>query len=462
MHDISMGQPEKGSFLGLFISPFSMILFVYLACMISVSFDIPAIHDAAILARWPILGLMALVGLVPAITHGVVRSTPILWMGIFLLVAGLSSLWTIDFEYTAMRVFSLILLYIAALIGWASYVRTPRHASNVFDVLFLIASLTAVGGFLFRMGDLGGEGRYVGLHNRATGAGSYAALFLPIIIYQARYRFRGLPAIFSWMVIFALLGQIVLSGARVALVVSLLVCFALWFDFYGKRALVALILLSVIAPIPIILDQRQADKVEERSRRLIRAESLGTFTGRLDRWKFGIEKWTERPIIGFGFGSSRTLASIDQPWRFRLEPGEVFNLHSDQVEALLDLGVMGATPFVLFWISVGLLAWKIILRPRDEARQRGIAALGGTVYAFADTFMHGGFLAAGGGVSSFSWMMVAILSTMALSPIRSADDDHHTTPPPRETRPRSARPARQARQVRRETLPSVSSILPVR
>jgi O-antigen ligase len=424
--------------------------------MISVSFDIPAIHDAAILARWPLLGLMALLGLVTACISGVVTSAPILWMAIFLLVAALSSLWSVDFEYTAMRVISLVLLYIASLIGWASYVRQPRRASNVFDVLFLIASLTAIGGFLFRMGDIGGEGRYVGLHNRATGAGSYAALFLPIIIYQARYRFRGILSLFAWLIVFALLGQIVLSGARVALVVSLVVCFALWFDFYGKKALVALALLLVIAPIPIILDQRQAEKVEESSRRLIRSESIGNFTGRLDRWIFGLEKWTERPIIGFGFGSSRTLASIDQPWRFRLEPGEVFNLHSDQIEALLDLGIVGATPFVLFWISVGLLGWKILLRPRDEARQRGIAALGGVFYTFTDTFMHGGFLAAGGGVSSFSWMMVAILTAMAFAPLAKSSPDRLDPIPVNQPHHASFHPPRRPQ---REHLPSVRQVV---
>jgi hypothetical protein len=435
-----------------------MILFVYLACMISLSFDIPAVHDAAILARWPLLGVMAAVGLVTALLTGLVRSAPLLWMGLFLLVAGLSTFWTLDFEYTAMRVISLVLLYIAALVGWTSYVQKPDRAANVFDVLFLIAALTAVGGFLFRMGDLGGEGRYVGLHNRATGAGSYAALFLPIIIYQARYRFRGVLSLFSWMVVFALLGQILLSGARVALVVSLLVCFALWFDFYGKRALVALLLLLVVAPIPIILDRRQAEQVEEGSRKLIRAESISTFTGRLDRWKFGVEKWTERPVIGFGFGSSRTLASIDQPWRFRLQPGEVFNLHSDQIEALLDLGIVGAAPFILFWLSVGLLGWKIICRPRDEVRQRGMAALGGTFYAFADTFMHGGFLAAGGGVSSFSWMMIAILTSLAVAPntVPASAPEHtskwHPQPQARSVEPRRARP-------RRESLPSVRHIV---
>jgi O-antigen ligase len=457
MHDLDDHQPQTGSMLGLILSPFCWILFAYLACMISVSFDIPAIHDAAILARWPLLGLMAAVGLIPALTGGVVRSAPILWMGIFLIVAGLSSFWTLDFEYTILRVLSLVLLFLAALIGWSAYARTPIRAANVFDVLFLIATLTAVGGFIFRMGDLGGEGRYVGLHNRATGAGSYAALFLPVIIYQARYRFRGLLSLFAWMIVFALLGQIVLSGARVALVVSLVVCFALWFDFYGKRALVALALLLFVAPIPIILDQRQADKVEEGSRKIIRAESIGTFTGRLDRWKFGIEKWTERPVIGFGFGSSRTLASMDQPWRFRLQPGEVFNLHSDQIEALLDLGIVGATPFVFFWISVAWLGWKIILRPRDDARQRGMAALGGAFYAFADTFMHGGFLAAGGGVASFSWMMIALLCTMALAPTPSAA----VSLPIRQTVPAARLPATMTRRNRpvRESLPSVRQVV---
>ena len=401
--------------------PYAMLIGMFLACMVALSFDITIVHNAAMAARWPLLGMMATVGLIYALGNGIGRIHPsTIMLGLLIVIAAASAGWSSDPEYSIQRAGSLVFLHLATLVGIVSYCRRPENARAVFDVVFWIGAGLAIGGFLFRMGvEAAPGGRYVGLHNRATGAGSYAALLLPIAIYQVRYRFKGFLLLVGWITVFALVGQLILSGARMAAGTSLLVGLALWFDFYGRKAVAAIAVLAILAPIPILLDNRQAEKVEERSKKLLRTESIATFTGRLDRWKFGLEKWAERPIYGYGFGVSRTLAGRDEPWRFNIEPGEVFNLHSDQIEVLMDLGLAGYIPFALFWILLGITGLKFVARPRDETRQRGMAVLGAAAYAFGDTFMHGGFLAAGGGVSAFSWSMIGMFFSLAAIPMVS-------------------------------------------
>jgi hypothetical protein len=70
--------------------------------------------------------------------------------------------------------------------------------------------------------------------------------------------------------------------------------------------------------------------------------------------------------------------------------------------------VIGYIPFAAFWGALLFLGWKTIRSPRSLHRQMSLAYLGSLFYAFGDTFMHGGFLAAGGGVSAFSWSMIAL------------------------------------------------------
>jgi hypothetical protein len=74
----------------------------------------------------------------------------------------------------------------------------------------------------------------------------------------------------------------------------------------------------------------------------------------------------------------------------------------------MDVGVIGYAPFGLFWASLLWLGWKTACSPRSLQRQLALAYFGALFYAFVDTFMHGGFLAAGGGVSAFSWSMIAL------------------------------------------------------
>src|SRR5690606_30098445 len=118
---------------------------------------------------------------------------------------------------------------------------------------------------------------------------------------------------------------------------------------------------------------------------------------------FGIEQFRDKPVLGHGLGASRTLAGREDPRRFDIKPGEVFNLHSDQIEVLMDLGAVGYLPFGLFWVAAMMTGIKLIGAPVGRARQLGLAYFGCTIYTFGDTFMHGGFLAAGGGVSAYSW-----------------------------------------------------------
>ncbi len=113
------------------------------------------------------------------------------------------------------------------------------------------------------------SGRFTGLYTRATGAGTYAALFLPLALFHARYRFSGFGKVFAWMVVALFLIQPVLASARAALVVSLGVAVVLGFFYYGSRALIGLIAAALFLPVPFLLDSKLIDKVQARAEKVV-------------------------------------------------------------------------------------------------------------------------------------------------------------------------------------------------
>jgi len=403
---------DRVSILSYLGKPYLLLYSGFLGVMVALSFAIPLVHSVSMSARWPILGLVAVAGaLLPFVSRWRKLTTAHLLLGVFLLCVGASTLYAAEKSYTAQRFVSLSMLFAATVVGLFVYCRDWRSVVRVTDLLWCIGTLLVLAGFVFRVGSgaMGDAGeRFEGLHSRATGAGTYAALFLPLAVYQASYRFRGVWQMFAWMVVMLFVLQAVLSGARAALAIGVLTSLALGFMYDVRRAIVATVVMILLSPLPFLLKPDLMDRVKEKSERLLRMQTFSTFTGRLDRWVFGLEQWQRKPILGHGFGASRTLAGQEDPRRFKLEPGETFNLHSDQIEVLMDTGLVGYVPFALFWIALLGLGWKTVRSPRSRQRQLALAYFGALFYAFIDTFMHGGFLAAGGGVSAFSWSIIAL------------------------------------------------------
>ena len=280
-------------------------------------------------------------------------------------------------------------------------------------MLWLLGSVLVIGGFLYRRGDMGPGGRYLGLHDRATGAGIYAALFVPLALYQVRYRLRGIMCWAGWAIFALLMLQIVLTGARMALLVTVVLALLLTFAYFGKKTLLALLAGTLLLPVPFLIDRRATIQARDRSETVLRRDTVASFTGRLQRWQFGVSQFVERPFWGHGFGASRTIASREAARTFDIDVGEVFYLHSDQIEVLIDVGLFGFLFFALFWLSLAKTAVETIAQPPSPRRQLALAYLCGVALAFVDTFMHGGFLAAGGGVSAFTWSMIATFVALA-------------------------------------------------
>jgi O-antigen ligase len=94
--------------------------------------------------------------------------------------------------------------------------------------------------------------------------------------------------------------------------------------------------------------------------------SSGTF--RLHLWRFGLERWGERPLLGLGPGSTKYLLAQENSEALRNPNGPPFDhLHSGYFELLFQLGLIGA---LLFLACLTLLVRGLLRSYRDGGCSR--------------------------------------------------------------------------------------------
>jgi len=96
---------------------------------------------------------------------------------------------------------------------------------------------------------------------------------------------------------------------------------------------------------------------------------LSSSTYRLHLWKFGLAKWLEKPVLGWGPGT--TLAMIDAENDIALKNPDgttsYDHLHNAYLEVLFQLGLTG---FALITVVCALLVWLVIQGYRKQCLSR--------------------------------------------------------------------------------------------
>lgn len=95
----------------------------------------------------------------------------------------------------------------------------------------------------------------------------------------------------------------------------------------------------------------------------LQARQGADLTGRLEYWRIALLYFYENPIFGYGF---RTRLE------FSLHAGQSINAHSAAINLVLDLGVVGAFLYAMWYIS------SLFYSLRDQSR-RGMSAAAGLI-----------------------------------------------------------------------------------
>jgi len=89
------------------------------------------------------------------------------------------------------------------------------------------------------------------------------------------------------------------------------------------------------------------------------AQEVESLNGRADLWEGSLSLLRRQPLIGYGYQGSRQLLLDIMPW--------AGHAHNALMEALLDLGILGAS---LIWLPVGLCFFRSLTAPRNQHGDR--------------------------------------------------------------------------------------------
>ncbi len=324
-------------------------------------------------------------------------------------------------DYSFARLLTLILAFIIVFLGAWLWLQRPRSVSVVAGLLVLAASVGAVFSlyYLMQQESFIPSGRVTGAFGKATGTGSFAAGSLPIILWKIRAS-RGWARVFFLGVLAILLYLLVFSGARAAIIGGTCALILwLWKHHRALRPILAggIFFVSALVTIGVLTLDMLPDYI-------VRKDSLPTFTGRIPRWKVGIALFLESPVIGHGYGMTRyirlyedgeNLRGVIVPGTFsflELLPGSQrqwgrMTLHSDHVERLVETGLIGYIPFLLFWFYLMGRFVRLLWLPVTLDRSLAIALGLNVSYKFLDTFSHGAFFAINAPGTILAWLACA-------------------------------------------------------
>ena len=326
-------------------------------------------------------------------------------------------------EYSFARLATFILMFFAVFVaGWA-WLQDPRNLTLVVWLLVASAVLGALASLYYLVNEhgLSPTGRVSGAFGKATGTGSFAAASLPVVLWKWQYS-RGKWRLFFGLILAVLAYLLVFSGARAALVGGIAAtCVWLWKHHRVLRpALLSGGFLGAMLAAGGVLS---LDMLPDY---IVRKETLPSLTGRIPRWQVGWDLFLQSPVIGHGYGMTRYIRLYEDGARLRgqLVPGAFslldlmpgsrpvrlghMTLHSDQVERLVETGILGFVPFAGFWLCVLRRVARVFRSPPSYDRSLATALGLYVCYIFLDSFMHGALFAINAPGVTVQWLVIAV------------------------------------------------------
>jgi O-antigen ligase len=285
-----------------------------------------------------------------------------LLMGLFVLMAGISYLWSLYPEGTLTQVFTYVQLFTLVWLIWELAPRAREQARLMQAYVFgtFISGIDTV--YLYLSHQESAYQRYAGARLDANDLGLMMALSIPVSYYLLIER-KG-PIVWVYRLQLVLAGTTVLltasRGATLASLVALSIVPLTHARLKARQKIAVLVTVSLLVCgalsfVPSTSWERLSTTPSEFAQ--------GTFTGRTVIWKAGWELFRSHPFVGIGANAFRVLVS-----RVLAEPIRADNdflppappAHNTFLSVLVEQGVIGLT---LFCALLSVLALSVRALP---------------------------------------------------------------------------------------------------
>lgn len=350
------------------------------------------------IAKFVALGVLAVTAMVPLVDARRIGTVPSGFARAMALLAGLallSSGYGFAPAGTFVRALSLAFLAATVAVTVPMMWREPADVSRTLKVLLWLVIGTTVAGFLvWLIGiDPFAAGRFRGILSNANTLGYFAAPTLPLWWALAEAESSALRRAAMYLGVSATGVALLLSGSRAGLLAAVSgITFGLLAARGHRRALVWVALTVVAVGSLVALTDRAAPALRSGQERILHA---GTGSGRVEAWREAVSFIEERPVTGWGFGSTPivlpALGSSDLLQAFK-QGGHV---HNGYLEAALELGVPGGLLLLLLMVWSASAALRAANAPGWRGHL-GAAIFGAIVAGIVESAFETGLTGVGG------------------------------------------------------------------
>ncbi len=246
-----------------------------------------------------------------------------------------------------------------------------RELKTIVWAVILMAAVNAAYGIFDYSRSSETTFRSIGLMENANGFGHLAALAFPLAFYQYLYR-RGTMRWVGLALSAVLVGGVVVSVSRGALVSVIVICAVTLFR-ERQRALPLLLVIAMVIPLIPVMPEYFNKRVGNLTEDIKNSLSIGRDRGLTSRGYLnnaGLKIWAAHPILGVGIGNFGHYY-IQRDYMQRLDGTDEMVAHNIYVQALSETGLVG---FGVLVSVLGISAYSIwrARRKSDRTGERWI------------------------------------------------------------------------------------------
>lgn len=318
--------------------------------------------------RIAILIFLAFVGIIKLIQNREFKifNTPkyLTYLFIYILLALLSSIYSIDKSITLIRSldFLILFIYLISLHFWLNSVKRFEKVFYMFIIfifIFIFLNLTIMVIQPSKAWWYSSPDRLQGITSQPNSLGTALKNFPPLLLLYSIWKLKTTQKYISYILIILVLGLILLTGSRTSLITSLFLIL-LWFIFQRKWE--KLFIISIVLALALtIFSSFEPENLKRGDNR-----SFTDLTDRQYFWAGSLLLIFEKPWSGYGYAVE---GAIWQDPRFydpklSLWMGSAkTSLHNGYLSSAISLGIPGLV-FWLFLLLYPFFYLKISSSPR--------------------------------------------------------------------------------------------------
>jgi exopolysaccharide production protein ExoQ len=279
------------------------------------------------------------------------------FLALFLLLALLSTIYSIDQKITAIRSLSFITFYFF-LLGLNYWLDREQNINITLNTCFLAILLclivNTISLFMFpeKAWYFASEHRFQGLLGHPNSMGVLCMVSYPVLLWKYSQCESRQKYVISCLIIICFLLHF-LTGSRTSLAASVF-GIGIWLALLKKKRQLIILFATIFCFLIILIGYEYSPSSFSR----VKSSNLSYLTGRPEIWKAGVILAKERPIFGYGYSVGGKIFQDPRFYDANLEMWNAnprFPLHNGFLSIFIGIGSLG---LIVFCISLFLPLMK--------------------------------------------------------------------------------------------------------